>query len=1319
MKRKFYGVLMLGALAIASASLTSCKDYDDDINNLQTQVNSLSQTVDQKETAIKQLITNLDEAYKKADADLKTAVEAGYSAGDVATLAAAKSAIEEAKTALQNAINQNKSDIADLVRVNNLQDAAILSAQNAADQALAQISQLSSSLNTKVNEIKSDLSSLSTSLTQVQSDLAGLSAKYNSLSTELASAVADIAELKTAVKGQQAALEAFSNGSGDYSKIKDDITALLTKLSALETQVNAMTTGQTTTVAQEITTIKSDLEPLKTSVSTLETQIDAVNKDLNTIATALAKALRSLVYVPSLYVDGIESIEYPYVVDTAIVEDANSMDKDRPARTTQGFEDAGKKIIEAKGTAAAKLAKLRDWKFPASGFSVDYFGPAWPVDYHMNPSRATIAWEDIQGWNRRNAEVITRSTAGDNGAIQLRDKYADGTQLFGVKNGIVTVGLKVTDPKNLANHATPTEKDGRPGKATEEKTTSNYQYDDIIALQVKSGKDTLITSDYAMIYPEKVWPEAIIWNNKPNKLYRNTINFDEKCPYDGTVHVWDNPYEALGCNDATVYPDIELQYDDEKGIRLGDYLGIHYVRDCKTLSKKVPGTWAYGEEAKWGFYYEFQRVGYSIDGNITIDSNYALFKDEDANGVSKEGVIEAWNVDASGNTIKEKNLAAVGREPLVRVFVKRISDDKPVLDGYILIHITRKAADTPTEKEDLAYEPGSLKFDLCNAGNVLETNWSQFNEIVLSGKHSTKLGQMTKEEFDEFYGFTSAAGVVYPGVPDLKSTTTSAVPGSDGLVYEDVQLYDDANGTKADMTKHPGTLRYFRNNNATTNHKFIWVMSEEDLEYNTHDKASLPVTITKYIRYTKKTVANKPDYVYVKIETKLDRVAIPTSGITEKNINYWFSANSASLGADDGFDAIFFNPQFPADGGLSFQFPTQGMKNVFNNDIYNTFAGNKVNFTNGYSSYNALAYNNNDRNNTAKFYFVPKTTTITSQAGVTYTITPQSSASDTKWNQYICKYISTDKHQWKENPADNEKILNNCAIDYNAGLFTNDKLYAKVGNVYTEIATLDQNITTGHVELTFRNPDDDVTKEVLNAIGYEAEHKNVLTELHAMVGVVAKNSCNVAIYVNEYVADADNKNAGSFWVSWNRPINVDTNEKGLQDAKNNGDYVYLVDMLKLYDWRGPADGYMYDAQQWLWAYYNVKSVTIDVTPSKVMTNMNQTDPNKFVKLSDVTTRARLRTMAGGQTQTIDFTTLITAHTYPTYYNEESKNADLLADLGIDPEDNDVKALFGGVYYENNGEHVETFDLIIPIQVNYGWGRFISDVRVKVNRTLGH
>lgn len=38
MKRKFLSFLMLGALVIASTSLTSCKDYDDDIHNLQEQI---------------------------------------------------------------------------------------------------------------------------------------------------------------------------------------------------------------------------------------------------------------------------------------------------------------------------------------------------------------------------------------------------------------------------------------------------------------------------------------------------------------------------------------------------------------------------------------------------------------------------------------------------------------------------------------------------------------------------------------------------------------------------------------------------------------------------------------------------------------------------------------------------------------------------------------------------------------------------------------------------------------------------------------------------------------------------------------------------------------------------------------------------------------------------------------------------------------------------------------------------------------------------------------------------------------------------------
>ena len=39
MRKKFLSTLLMGALVTASMStFTSCKDYDDDINNLQTQI---------------------------------------------------------------------------------------------------------------------------------------------------------------------------------------------------------------------------------------------------------------------------------------------------------------------------------------------------------------------------------------------------------------------------------------------------------------------------------------------------------------------------------------------------------------------------------------------------------------------------------------------------------------------------------------------------------------------------------------------------------------------------------------------------------------------------------------------------------------------------------------------------------------------------------------------------------------------------------------------------------------------------------------------------------------------------------------------------------------------------------------------------------------------------------------------------------------------------------------------------------------------------------------------------------------------------------
>ena len=53
MKRKYLSALLMGALTVASVStFTSCKDYDDDINNLQSQIDQLNKIIEQIKSEI-------------------------------------------------------------------------------------------------------------------------------------------------------------------------------------------------------------------------------------------------------------------------------------------------------------------------------------------------------------------------------------------------------------------------------------------------------------------------------------------------------------------------------------------------------------------------------------------------------------------------------------------------------------------------------------------------------------------------------------------------------------------------------------------------------------------------------------------------------------------------------------------------------------------------------------------------------------------------------------------------------------------------------------------------------------------------------------------------------------------------------------------------------------------------------------------------------------------------------------------------------------------------------------------------------------------
>lgn len=1398
MRKKFLSAFMLGLLALGTTStMVSCKDYDDDISSLKSQIKSLEDLIAQKEATINSSIANLQSAIDKANNDHAT-----------------KAALQEAVTTLENAI---KSETADRIAKDAELSAAIAKAQGAADAA--------ANLAAENKE----------AIQKVAGDLATANEKIGTLSTKLAAAETKLGQLEAALEAQKTACEnadaALKQEIDDLKKYVDDQDKALKE--ALQAEIQAVSEKEAADYAE----LKGLHETLAANVTIIEGNLKVVMEEtipalsaklgeLDVLAAALAKDLRSLVFIPNLYVDGIETIEYPFLKDTALVEKKGIVLERQ--RTTQGE------------TYVKTIRNVSDWVPQTPGTEVVY-GPAWPVDYHMNPANSSTAWSDVKGWAVREVETATRAAVASLGAVTSPEKYDNGDALFRNNKGILTAGIKIEKPKALLTNGPVSVDDphglenlvekkvingltyyyGNPTKGITESATGHYSYgtDNIVALQVntKNGKsDSIVTSDYAMLSPEVLHPEAIVWvtNNDRGALgsvdeavsHSWSYKAEVKCPAAGavkTVHVWDTPQEALlhtqgvGTNakiaaDDFGTPDILLPWDSKEGIDLKKMIGTHVTLDCPVVEKHdYLAVWPYKEEQKWGLHYEFEFVEYTIDGNATIDSRYATLTD---------GVIVANDVNEDGTRktgVQDKS--TIGREPLVRVMLKT-ADGKVLLDGYILVRIS-KAVEGKDVTVVTDYPEFKHTFNLCDAFISDLTTWAQFDEYVLT----KKMEGMEKIDFDAHY------------TPDvIDNVTLDQADG--GKVYRlkvfkdtkgNLDTYTDYDGSKDKCGIHTphttpfGAVYYYENSVNTTNHAFQVNYTEDELEYLTHDKAELPVTKTIYVRYKGDATA-KYSYIYIKFDIVLDRIVAPETGIKEKNRNYWFglSGEDSKNGVlTQDWDGIVNNLDYPNDA--KDHTPNYW---TWNNTILSTFIQNKVEFTN--AKFNKGYYLTSDKRY-RKFYFAPINTTVkdgcSDQAhdaatkhcdqypcGKTWTITAKSSSTDEKWNAFVCHndICCSEDHKWIQNNfegynhntydfdanvkwnagiseyrpdyaedcsdnlhkaakytthkfavkdttftttagekiekypiadyAANDKMFQNCAIDYNDGCFTNDALYATCDGVhYIKIVELDQ--ATGILTLVrpaAKYVPESVLDHVLNAIGYENDqHANVSKEMRTWVGVVANNGCDVA--VNPFRAGRNNNSI--FQASWQRPINLVTTEpSAVEDAEDNGEFIPVIDLLHFFDWRGPVKGDMEGyANKWLWGYYNIHRVTFSLDPKDVYTNMHQADPTHFVKLETISKDVHL-------------------YAYKTY-NALTKNGQIndnpwFFDSGIvdlssfsyvhtSPAINTYlenhKHRFGYIFYENNGENVTDFIVKIPVTVYYEWGHFDDYISVRIIRTQGN
>ena len=279
MKRKYFSALLMGTLTVASMStFTSCKDYDDDISNLQGQIDKLAtaEQLSQKVAELQALIssnksdiTSLQaELAKKTTLDEVKAVLADY---------ATKQYVDAADKTLQDAIDALKTgDIAKLKEDVVKAQAAADKAAKDAEAANAEIVETLKTLATKT-ELKDAADAAQKAIEALESKNAEDLKKAQDAITETLKSYATKSDVedgdKKTLESLAETIQKASEAWTQADKNKQDIADALKLLGEGYSKEN--------TVAAAIEAIKGQIGTPNKELGTLDSRLAAIEGVLN------------------------------------------------------------------------------------------------------------------------------------------------------------------------------------------------------------------------------------------------------------------------------------------------------------------------------------------------------------------------------------------------------------------------------------------------------------------------------------------------------------------------------------------------------------------------------------------------------------------------------------------------------------------------------------------------------------------------------------------------------------------------------------------------------------------------------------------------------------------------------------------------------------------------------------------------------------------------------------------------------------------------------------------------------------------------------
>ena len=673
MRKKFLSAFLLGALALgATSTIVSCKDYDGDISELRTDINSLESTLKSELQSVKDQLTaqksELETKIANAQATLQAAIDQKADKTTVAALAdqvkgleselgvvkSRLNSIDDAIAKINDAIAEIKANKADKEEVAALkvwaegEIAAITGDITGLKAAIAELKEADTKLAAQIVEEATKLAAKDTELegkiAEVAGDLAKFIAEQNELNEAVITEISNINGALVNIVGQIEALQMVDEG------LDNRITALETRLQGYEDVVKDLRKAQS-----DIATLRTDVnkciediaanarnieanaqaiealdQRVTAAVQELDSKISAVDNKVNALTICVTKRLTSIYFAPSTFVDGVECIDF----------------------ASLNYIDWG--------------TNENDWlanESPANGEENRIDNGTTTAVYYLNPSG--VDEESIEGGIRGLSFISnTASNISTRGAAAPVVAVKSGT----IEDGKLT--LKLTKNTAAINNS------------NENFTIVSLKapLSEKVKTASEKGKEINVYSDWARLTESVVRPYIHNIKTVTDGKADERAEFAHFYRFGDIYSMYSETFDGIR---ALNYPNYTSQSRDSKRKYFVAYNKTFDVKELTTVCDHNGNVINY-ESYGLKFEYNLMKCYWVLnEGNTTDATNQQLY------ATINDGVVASTAPGVTG-----ANRAAIGKSPVVQIVLRDTKNNAVVDVRYIMIQWVEKDVET-------------------------------------------------------------------------------------------------------------------------------------------------------------------------------------------------------------------------------------------------------------------------------------------------------------------------------------------------------------------------------------------------------------------------------------------------------------------------------------------------------------------------------------------------------------------------------------------------------------------------------------------------